>query len=71
LNAPGSSPEETITKLPIRVIAAQGQVLKHESRLNYSKQKSVEHNVKVIDIGMVADEHKHLVLAYFEGAMRG
>ncbi|KAF2823146.1 kinase-like protein [Ophiobolus disseminans] len=63
--APKPFEEENIAKRPIQVIASGEQGLSPESRLNYGKQKSVEHNVKVIDIGMVIKRHMHLVLEYF------
>lgn len=45
------------------------ETLKPDARVNYGKQYAVEHNVKIVEMGMVAEEHRHLVLAYFEAAM--
>ncbi|OAL00920.1 hypothetical protein IQ06DRAFT_134959 [Phaeosphaeriaceae sp. SRC1lsM3a] len=54
------------------VIANKGVYSKciKEARLNYSKHMSVEHDVKVVDIGMVVEKHRYMLGLYFEAAMR-
>ncbi|KAF2727514.1 hypothetical protein EJ04DRAFT_451204 [Polyplosphaeria fusca] len=61
---------EGISKSPIRVDSAAGELLEPESRINYGKPYAVEHNVKVLEIGQVAPEHIHLLQIYFEDTMR-
>jgi hypothetical protein len=61
---------EGITKQPIRVEPKGNEWLHRESRVNFGKPYAVEHNVKVMEIGMVAPEHMHLLESYFEAAMR-
>jgi hypothetical protein len=62
---------ENLTKYSIQVIPSKGEVLEPESRVNYGKPYAVEHNVKVLDVGMVHEQHRYLIAAYFESAMRG
>jgi hypothetical protein len=59
---------EGITKQPIRVEPKGNEYLLKESRINFGKPYAVEHNVKVMEIGMVAQEHMHLLKSYFEAA---
>ncbi|KAF2030980.1 kinase-like protein [Setomelanomma holmii] len=70
-----SSPEErNLAKRAVQVRLREGiraDVLRPESRLNYGKRYSVLHNVKVVDIGMIVDEHKHLVEAYSDTTING
>lgn len=63
--------EERIQKIAIRVDAVEGQSLRMEGRLNYDKHVSVEHNVKVVEIGMVVEQHRYLLSTYFDAAMQG
>lgn len=68
--APPLLPGEGITKQPIRVEPHNGQMLEPESRINFGKPYAVEHNVLVVEVGMVASEHLNLLLAYFEDTMK-
>lgn len=45
--------EKRIVKEPIAVIMTAPETLQVASRLNYAKVHTVEHNVKVMDVGMV------------------
>ncbi|KAF2030978.1 hypothetical protein EK21DRAFT_64265 [Setomelanomma holmii] len=69
--APNLLPGENITKYSIRVIPTAKEELEPPSRVNYGKAYAVEHNVKVLDIGMVVEGHRYLLEAYYEMAMRG
>ncbi|KAF1832445.1 hypothetical protein BDW02DRAFT_649110 [Decorospora gaudefroyi] len=69
--APGLLPGEYITKSSIRVEATGNETLHPASRINYGKPYAVEHNVKVLDIGMVTEGHRYLIPAYFQMAMQG
>ncbi|KAF2469454.1 uncharacterized protein BDR25DRAFT_49675 [Lindgomyces ingoldianus] len=60
---------EYITKLPLRVIPYKNESLDKESRVNFGKPYAVEHNVKVVEIGMIAEEHIHLLVNYFTQGM--
>jgi hypothetical protein len=70
-DAPKPMPGEYFTKEPLRVEATSTEVLQSASRVNYGKAYAVEHNVKVLDIGMVQREQIHLIEAYFDSAMQG
>lgn len=69
--APMLLPGEYLNKYSIQVIPAAGEYLEPASRVNYGKAYAVEHNVKVMDIGMVMEGHKYLIQSYFDSAMRG
>jgi len=58
-----------VTKEPIRIESKNGETLDPESRVNFDKPYAVEHNVKIMKIGMVVLEHMHLLGAYFQIAM--
>jgi hypothetical protein len=62
---------EYLTKFPIQVQPTELEYLEPASRVNYGKAYAVEHNVKVMDIGLVVAHHRHLVEGYFDSAMRG
>lgn len=62
---------EHLTKYSIRVIPTADEVLEPASRVNYGKPYAVEHNVKVLDVGMVFEDHRYLIPAYFKKAMEG
>lgn len=68
---PNPLPNEALTKYSIRVQPTLGETLHPDSRVNYGKTYAVEHNVKVLDIGMVVEQHRHLLTAYFDTALRG
>lgn len=67
---PDQLPNEALTKYSIRVQPTKTEVLHPASRVNYGKAYAVEHNVKVLDIGMVVQNHRYLLSAYFDEAMR-
>ena len=64
-------PGECLTKYSIRVERSGAEVLLPASRVDYGKAYAVEHNVKVLDVGMVIENHRYLLAAYFDAAMRG
>jgi hypothetical protein len=58
--------EETgMTKKPIRVNPVTAQRLDPLSRINFAKVYTVEHNVRVMPVGQVAEESKYLLVAYW------
>lgn len=57
--------EEEMITTPLRIRAKGNEYLTPASRINFGKPYAVEHNVKVVEIGMVADEHLHLLDMYF------
>ena len=59
---------EGITKQALRVVTNGNEVLDTCSRINFRKTYTVEHNVKVLSIGVVAPEHNHLVENYWRMA---
>ncbi|KAF2453993.1 hypothetical protein BDY21DRAFT_354755 [Lineolata rhizophorae] len=68
------SNEGEFTKRPIRVelgrnVDPEEFALDPMSRINFAKAYTVEHNVKVIGIGVVAEEHHHLLHSYFRSAL--
>jgi hypothetical protein len=69
--APNLLPGEYLTKYSIQIIPTAQEYLELESRVNYGKAYAVEHNVKVLDVGMVLDTHRYLIQKYFDSAMRG
>lgn len=72
---PGARPpplfagEEEIVKQAIRVHPYRTESLNTASRINFGKPYAVEHNVKLAEIGMVAEDHHHLLVTYFLEAM--
>jgi hypothetical protein len=69
--APYLLPGEALTKYSIQVQSTEGEQLEPASRVNYGKAYVVEHNVKVLDVGMVIPSHQYLIAQYFDAAMRG
>ncbi|KAF2868126.1 kinase-like domain-containing protein [Massariosphaeria phaeospora] len=59
--APNLLEGEEITKQALRVQSSSGEQLDAESRINFGKPYAVEHNCKVMDIGVISDEHIHLL----------
>ncbi len=52
---------------PIRVIPKTPRdKLEKESRINYAKIYTVEHNVKVLFIGQIAQDSQHALVADFD-----
>ncbi|KAH7081325.1 hypothetical protein BKA63DRAFT_503599 [Paraphoma chrysanthemicola] len=70
IEAPNLIAGENITKYSIRVQPTSNESLDPASRVNYAKAYAVEHNVKVLDIGMVVEGHRYLIESYFNLAMR-
>lgn len=73
---PGAQPpqlyagEEAIVKQALRVHPINGsESLNVSSRINFGKPYAVEHNVKLAEIGIIAQEHLHLLVTYFYEAM--
>jgi hypothetical protein len=59
--------EERLRLRPIRIVPnTPRDKLEKESRINYAKIYTVEHNVKVYFIGSVAPECKHALVADFD-----
>jgi hypothetical protein len=69
--APRLMPGEQLTKFSIQVDPTADEVLEPASRVNYGKAYAVEHNVKVLDIGLVVPNHRYLIERYYESAMLG
>jgi hypothetical protein len=68
---PNQLPGEQLTKYSIRVERSGAEELSPASRVNYGKAYAVEHNVKVLDIGIVFPDHRYLLSNYFDLAMTG
>jgi hypothetical protein len=61
-----ADPGEKIVKNPIAVVpAGPDQKLHPKSRINFDKVHTVEHNVKVMDVGQVAAESLHNLSLYY------
>jgi hypothetical protein len=64
---PEADPGEKIVKNPIAVNpAAPDQKLHPKSRINFDKVHSVEHNIKVMNVGKVADGSLHNLSVYYQ-----
>jgi hypothetical protein len=63
-----SAGESTSHKIAIQVQPTGGELLQPEARINYAKKFAVEHHVQVVDIGMVVEEHKHLLHTYSQSS---
>jgi hypothetical protein len=68
--APDQLPGEQLTKYSIRVEPTDSETLAPASRVNYGKTYAVEHNVKVLDIGLVVESHRYMIPTYFYDALR-
>ena len=61
-----AAPGEKIVKNAIAVKpAAKDQKLHPMSRINFDKIYTIEHNVKVMNVGKVVDESMHNLSLYF------
>jgi hypothetical protein len=67
---PNQLPGEQLTKYSIRVVPTGQESLAPASRVNYGKPYVVEHNVKVLDIGLVVESHRYMIQTYFDDALR-
>lgn len=65
--APEKLPEEKkLNKPPIRVIPIDAsQNLSPLSRIHYAKPYPVEHNVKVCEVGMIAERDRKKIVGYY------
>ena len=63
-NAPELLEGEVLNRYAIKIDAEDGECLQPESRINFSKIYTIEHNVKVKKIGKVAKEYLVWVLHY-------
>jgi hypothetical protein len=64
--------EPKFLKSPIRIIPkAPGEKVPKESRINYAKIYTVEHNVKVKFIGHIAPASKKILMSDFDATWRG
>jgi hypothetical protein len=68
-DAPPLLDGEAITKQALRVTPSGTEVLEPASRVNFGKVYTVEHNVKVLDIGVVDRNHHFLLIHYFNSAL--
>jgi hypothetical protein len=61
-----AAPDERIVKNPIAVNPArEDQKLHPMSRINFDKIYTIEHNVKVMNVGKVVDDSLHNLSIYF------
>ncbi|KAF1999064.1 hypothetical protein P154DRAFT_438140 [Amniculicola lignicola CBS 123094] len=66
---PGPLPGELLAKQAIEVTST-GETLDYASRINFGRSHDIEHNVKLLEIGRVVEDHIHLLLGYFKQARR-
>lgn len=64
-----SSEETGIIKDPIAVETATNQTLDRFSRLNFAKIHTVEHNVKVMNVGIVCRAHMYRLEGYWKAEL--
>ena len=62
-------PGEQLILEAIRVQPSKNGELDPAARINFGKQYAVEHNVKVLDLGVVSDEAQHNLRVYFSQAL--
>jgi hypothetical protein len=63
--------ESGLLENPIEVTPAPGQTLVETSRINFAKVHTVEHNVKVMDVGRVRADSVPYLRSYWEGTWQG
>jgi hypothetical protein len=61
LQAQGLLPGEYLTKCSIQVLLTGTEELEAASRANYGKPYAMEHNVKVLGIGMIVPDYRYLI----------
>ena len=67
-----AAPGEKIVKNPITVKpATEDQKLHPKSRINFDKIYTIEHNVRVMNVGKVVAESMHNLLLYFKNSHFG
>ena len=65
--APKKLPGEIkLSKAPIKVVPVNGQDLEPPSRVNFAKTYPIEHNVKILEVGMVAKKDLRTFLGYWQ-----
>jgi hypothetical protein len=68
--APARLAAETgMVKEPLQVIPARNQKLSPMSRVNFAKMYTVEHNVKVMDVGKVSQDSLPKLIGYWRVAV--
>lgn len=69
---PGRLADETgMTKTPLVVDPARpDQKLDVKSRINFAKIYTVEHNVKVMEVGQIGQESLHLLETYWKNQVQ-
>ena len=68
--APIYSQEEKLTKEPFPIVVERpGENIDCMSRLHFGRPYTVEHNLRVLNVGRIPDEYIHLFKQYFLGAM--
>jgi hypothetical protein len=65
---PNLKPGENPAKEPIHVVAVGSEILAATSRVDYGKHYEVSHTVRILNVGMVVEDHKHLIETYFQEA---
>ena len=60
-----------MTKKPIKVNPLPTQKLDPLSRINFAKIYTVEHNVRIMPVGQVAEDSKYLLVTYWINEMTG
>jgi hypothetical protein len=58
--------ERNLSKKPIAIDCIDNHRLHYASRLNFAKVATIEHNVRAMEIGMIAAESRAHLIAYFK-----
>jgi hypothetical protein len=58
--------ERQMTKQPLAVDSVKGQKLDGLSRVNFDKVYTVEHNIKVMDIGRISQTSMPKLISYWK-----
>jgi hypothetical protein len=66
---PTPLPGENLVKRPIRAEPSGHETLRDTSRINFGKSYTVEHNLPIINIGRIPDDHMQNVKQYFKQEM--
>lgn len=56
---------EDMDRIAIKINSRNGETLRPTSRINYSKVYTIEHNLRVKDIGKVAEGYFEWVVRYY------
>ena len=68
-HAPEALPGEELDLPPIRIRAERGEALQPQSRINFSKIYTIEHNVKVKEVGRVTAACMPLLSQHFRQSL--